>query len=144
MTTSSTVELPPNEHLRAARLRRLSPSGSGRPMSRQDLADLVNAQLAAQGVHHAPLDAGYVGKLERGTHRWPQQAYRDAFRAVLGADSDADLGLYVRRRSAETLEAQVPEAERSLEDRLAPLAAFVAVLTILAAVIVPAHEFQGR
>lgn len=67
-------------------------------MSRQDLADLVNAYLAKQNVRHAPLDGGYIGKLERGVHRWPQQAYRDAFRAILGVANDADLGFYIRRR----------------------------------------------
>jgi hypothetical protein len=33
----------PNDRLRAARLRIASPSGSGRPMSRQELADEINA-----------------------------------------------------------------------------------------------------
>lgn len=89
---------PRNDLLRAARLRRMSPSGSGRPMSRQELADLVNAQLALQDVRHAPLDGGYIGKLERGVHRWPQLAYREAFRRVLDATEDAELGFYVRRR----------------------------------------------
>lgn len=143
MTRSSTSSLPPNEQLRAVRLARLSPTGSGRPMSRQDLAELVNAHLAERGVSHAPLDGGYVGKLERGIRRWPQQAYRDAFRTVLGAANDADLGFYVRRKATDEPDLH-EEADRSLEDRLAPLAAFVAVLTVLVAVILPAHEFQGR
>lgn len=143
MTRASTSSLPSNEQLRAARLARLSPTGSGRAMSRQDLAELVNAHLAEQGVSHAPLDGGYVGKLERGIHRWPQQAYRDAFRAVFSAANDADLGFYVRRKAINEPDVQ-EEARGSLEDRLAPLAAFVAVLTVLVAVILPAHEFQGR
>lgn len=132
MTRSSTAGLPPNERLRTARLRRLSPSGSGRPMSRQDLADLVNAQLAAQGVKHAPLDAGYVGKLERGTHRWPQRAYRDAFREVLGAVSDADLGFYVRRQATAVSQPCPLMDERTVESQPVPVATLVALLTSFA------------
>ncbi|MCP2323543.1 hypothetical protein HDA40_002050 [Hamadaea flava] len=67
-------------------------------MSRQDLADLVNAHLGKQKIRHAPIDAGYVGKLERGVHRWPQEAYRDAFRAVLDVTTYVELGFYIRRR----------------------------------------------
>lgn len=92
----------PNELLRRARLRRLSPSGSGRPMSRQDLADLLNEQLAQRGLREPALDSSYIGKLERGQHRWPKQIYREAFRAVLGARSDADLGFFVIRREAQS------------------------------------------
>jgi len=95
----------PNERLRLARLRRTSPSGSGRPLSRQELADLVNQHLFPLGLHHTVLDGIYVGKLERGVHRWPQRAYRDAFRAVLGAASDAELGFYITRRQPPTTEA---------------------------------------
>ena len=39
---------PPNHLLREARRRLPSPSGSGRPMSRQELADGVNAYLASK------------------------------------------------------------------------------------------------
>jgi hypothetical protein len=87
----------PNELLRLARLRRLSPSGSGRVMSRQEVADAVNAYLAARGFNGG-VDGAYVGKLERGVHRWPQALYREALRAVLGVSSDAELGLYICRR----------------------------------------------
>jgi hypothetical protein len=67
-------------------------------LSRQELAELVNAQLAADGSRHGHLDATYIGKLERGVHRWPQRQYRLAFRAVLGVASDAQLGFYIIRR----------------------------------------------
>jgi hypothetical protein len=40
---------PPSHLLREARLRMPSPSGSGRPMGRQELADAVNAYLATKG-----------------------------------------------------------------------------------------------
>lgn len=93
------VNLPRNGLLRRARLRRVSPSGSGRPMSRQELADLVNTYLAKVDIRHTPLDGGYVGKLERGVIRWPQQAYREAFRTVFNTATDAELGFYIRRRA---------------------------------------------
>ncbi len=89
-----------NDRLRQARTRRESPSGSGRRLSRRELADLVNAELAERGLRHGVVDDKYVGKLERGEHRWPQRAYREAFRAVLGACTDAELGFYVMRRES--------------------------------------------
>ena len=47
-------------------------------MSRQELADEVNAYLA--GKTSRLMDATHVGKLERGDHRWPFKEYREAFR----------------------------------------------------------------
>jgi hypothetical protein len=90
----------PNDLLRQARLRMSSPSGSGRPMSRQELADAVNAYLWKQYEHAANLDANYVGKLERGDHRWPQDLYREAFRVVLGVATDRVLGFFIVRHMA--------------------------------------------
>jgi len=90
---------PPNERLRAARLRMASPAGAARPLSRAELADLINGHLTRCGITHAVLDGVYISKLERGVHRWPQRQYRDAFRAVLGAQHDAELGFYVNRRT---------------------------------------------
>jgi hypothetical protein len=66
-------------------------------LSRQELADAINAYLHEHGDQTGIVDAGYVGKVERGVIRWPNAAYRQAFRAVLGAGSDADLGFYVVR-----------------------------------------------
>ncbi|WP_018909044.1 hypothetical protein [Salinispora arenicola] len=66
-------------------------------MSRQEVADTVNCYLARKGYNEADIDANYVGKLERGEHRWPRDSRREAFRAVLGAVSDAALGFYVVR-----------------------------------------------
>ncbi|WP_143061021.1 XRE family transcriptional regulator [Saccharopolyspora shandongensis] len=42
-----------------------------------------------------------MSKLERGIHRWPNPVYRSAFRAVLGAESDAELGFYCPRAIGE-------------------------------------------
>lgn len=88
----------PNDLLRAARLRHKSPSGSGRDMSRQELADLANKHIATNSGRQGVIDAEHVGKLERGEHRWPGIHHRAAFRAVLGASSDAELGFYIDRR----------------------------------------------
>lgn len=88
---------PPNDLLRHARLRILSPSGSGRPMSRQELADAVNAHLSRADPSEASLDANHIGKLERGEHRWPNGVRRAAFRHVLRVSSDRDLGFYIVR-----------------------------------------------
>lgn len=99
---------PPNDQLRQARLRTPSPSGSGRRMSRQDLADAVNAYLARKDHREATLDANYVGKLERGDHRWPNDLRREAFRHVLNVASDTDLGFHIirglRSEPADTVE----------------------------------------
>jgi len=88
---------PPNDLLRAARLRIPSPSGSGRPMSRQELADAVNAHLARTDPQEANLDANHIGKLERGAHRWPNEKRRAAFRHVLRVEADRELGFYIIR-----------------------------------------------
>jgi hypothetical protein len=66
-------------------------------MSRQELADEVNNYLFAKTERVFDLDGGYVGKLERGEHRWPGDLYREGFRAVLCVDSDAELGFWIVR-----------------------------------------------
>ena len=90
----------PNDQLRRARLRLPSPVVPGRRMSRQELAEAVNAQVYAMTGRRSRLDAGYIGKLERGIHRWPRADHRQGLRAVLGVASDAEVGLYNMRRSA--------------------------------------------
>jgi hypothetical protein len=70
-------------------------------MSRQELADAVNAYLAGKDderyQREATLDANHIGKLERGEHRWLNDMRRDAFRHVLNATTDAELGFYITR-----------------------------------------------
>src|SRR5690349_16263103 len=88
---------PPNTLLANARRRMRSPSGSGRPMSRQELAEAVNAYLWRTYEVEERLDENDIGKLERGEHRWPGEHRREALRAVLGVDSDAALGFYIVR-----------------------------------------------
>ena len=85
-----------NELLRQARLRLASVSGSGRVMSRRELADSANRYLTRRGLY-AAMDEEYIAKLERGVHRWPGVGYREALRAVLGVRSDAERGFFIVR-----------------------------------------------
>lgn len=72
-----------------------SPTGSGRVMSRQEVAEAVNAWIWEHQQRCTHLDGKYVGKLERGEIRWPLTHVRAGLRGVFGADSDASIGLYV-------------------------------------------------
>jgi hypothetical protein len=85
--------------LAEARRRLLSPSGSGRVMSRQEVADAANAYLWSTYGERGGLDRNYLGKLEQGKHRWPRARHREALRHVLRASKDADLGFYIIRAS---------------------------------------------
>ncbi len=89
-----------NKRLRAARERTGSRIHPGECLSRGELAELVNAHLWEHGRRRAALDDNYVAKLERGTIRWPNARYREAFRAVLGVATDAELGFANPRRAA--------------------------------------------
>ena len=84
---------PANLLLRRARLRASSPSGSG-PMSQRELAEAMTAYIQCATGRDVAMDRHYVSRLERGARRWPNVDYRAAFRAVLGAESDADLGFF--------------------------------------------------
>lgn len=91
-----------NERLRSARRSRRSPSGSGRVLSRQELADGCNQILAAmyakgrQGHRWAGMTADYIGSLERYDICWPNQDYRAALRTFFNT-TDAALGFYIDR-----------------------------------------------
>jgi hypothetical protein len=82
----------PNVLLRRARLRMPSPVDSRYAMSRQELAEAVNAHVFDVSGRVSVMDAHYVGRLERGIRRYPTADYRAAFRAVLGVATDAELG----------------------------------------------------
>jgi hypothetical protein len=90
----------PNYLLRNARERTVSPYGSGQPLTRQELAELVNQAVYQASERVTTMDGLYIGKLERGVVRWPQDDYRTALRTVLRADTDRDLGFHPRRPSA--------------------------------------------
>lgn len=95
----------PNELLRHAREHTESRRSPGQPLSRAELAEQVNAWIYhnTRSRRVADLNANYVGKLERGVIRWPQQDYRAGLRAVLGARTDTDLGFRPPRRSLATV-----------------------------------------
>jgi tetratricopeptide (TPR) repeat protein len=112
---TAAASLPPNDLLRTVRRRTLSPSGSGRALSRQELAEAANAWLADRHPAEAALDANYIGKLERGKHRWPSAGRRAALRHVLHTDTDADLGFYINRGRQHTDRPVThPELHRSM------------------------------
>jgi hypothetical protein len=108
----------PNEQLRFAREQFPSRRTPGERMSRQELAELVNQWIYDHaGQQRAELDDKYIGKLERGAIRWPGQRYREALRAILRAETDAQLGFYMqRRRSAR---ASVTDVDRQQFFRMA-------------------------
>lgn len=81
-----------NELLRAARERVESPSSPGRPLTRKELADLVNKQVYRATAMVTAVDDNHVGKWERGVVRWPAAHYRAALRAVLDVATDIELG----------------------------------------------------
>lgn len=111
-----------NEQLRSVRRSWLSPSGSGRVLSRQELADGCNQILeamyaeAGNARRWAGMTATYVGALERGEVRWPNQDYRAALRAFFDA-TDIDLGLYIDRPERLPLAARVGAPAENSEDR---------------------------
>lgn len=74
-----------NDELRDAR------AGAG--LSRPELAERVAARVHARTGRTVAIDGQYVAKVERGAIRWPGRDYREAFRYVLDAPTDAALGL---------------------------------------------------
>ncbi len=126
----------PNDQLRRARERTESPHATGEALSRQELAELVNAWVYqhTEDQRVIELDANYIGKLEQGTIRWLRDPERRAaFRAVLGVTTDAELGSRRPRRSR-TIVIGV-ERQRFLRVGLGVGAAAVAGPTALAALL---------
>ncbi len=93
----------PNEQLRQARERIPSRQTPGVHLSRQEVAELVNAWVYDRSGTRIDLDANYIGKLERGVIRWPHRQYREALRTVLRTETDAQLGFYGQRRRSATV-----------------------------------------
>ena len=102
MTAGPDDNKPKNEKLIAARNRLPSPSGSGAPMSTQEVAEAINAYL--WGKHLKEKEAGkatasatvvdhrFVSAYEAGRFWWPSKHYREAFRHVLKVQTDSELG----------------------------------------------------
>ncbi|MBB5158717.1 hypothetical protein [Saccharopolyspora phatthalungensis] len=109
----------PNDALRAARESIESLASPGHPLTRQELAEALNAQVYRSTEKITAIDANHIGKWERGVITWPAAHYRAALRAVLDIATDADLGLenrvagvplrtWTARRFYEALLAWVP------------------------------------
>ncbi|GAB1509792.1 hypothetical protein [Actinophytocola sp. KF-1] len=112
--TETTRSAEPNLKFRAAREATPSPTTPGYSMSRAELAEAVNEHLwRTTKKHYASLDARAIGRYERGEIQWPTGLYRTAFRAVLGASTDADLGFYPLRRAGSTSRSPIPSASGS-------------------------------
>jgi hypothetical protein len=131
-----------NDQLRQARERTESPSQPGECLSRQELAELVNAYLWDHHEQRVELDANYIGKLERGVIRWPSARYREALRSILGVSSDAALGLSNQRRAV----VKVADVDRQQFLRTAALGVGAVALAPVAALLdgseptpIPAH-----
>jgi hypothetical protein len=92
---SRTARRVPNDLFRQARLALRSPSGSGRPMSRQELAEAANAWVYEHTGRVCRMDACYIGMVERGETRWPWEHHRAGLRGALGAATDAEIGLWI-------------------------------------------------
>ncbi|MGH3998127.1 MAG: XRE family transcriptional regulator, partial [Pseudonocardiaceae bacterium] len=76
-----------NELLRRRRESVLSPSGSGRGLSRTELADAVNDYVWSTTSNRISLNADTISRYERGMISWPRADYREGLRAVLGANT---------------------------------------------------------
>jgi hypothetical protein len=107
----------PNEQLRFAREQLPSWRTPGERLSRQELADLVNQWVFDHCREMVELAENYIGKLERGVIRWPNMRYRQALRAILRAETDAQLGFYMQRRRSTG--ASVSDVDRQQFFRLA-------------------------
>lgn len=86
-----------NEKLREARERTASPADPDACLSRQELAELVNAWVWEHHHKIVAASANYIGQLERGKVRWPGKLYREALRAIFGVSTDATLGFVNNR-----------------------------------------------
>jgi hypothetical protein len=109
----------PNEQLRFAREQFPSRRTPGQRLSRQELAELVNQWVFDHTEERVELDENYIGKLERGVIRWPCRRYREALRAILHAETDAQLGFYMQRRRRGSVGASVTDMDRQQFFRLA-------------------------
>ena len=88
-----------NEKLRAARERTASPTNPEECLSRQELAELVNAWIWEHYHTVVEASANWVGKLEQGIIRWPGKLYREALRAIFSVSTDSALGFVNTRRA---------------------------------------------
>lgn len=128
----------PNHRLVAAR--------SAAQLTQGALAELANAQVDKDTGRPGAMVAEYVSKLERGIHRWPREDYRRAFRAVLGARTDRDLGFYPTRTKTASVIGDPPQAtgrsDDVLDSRHPSGAHFLAPSSVLASTRGLAHHLR--
>lgn len=100
-TSPDDKEREPNTKFRAARLSTPSLQWDNECLSMQELAEAANEYLWTKHSTETAINANYISKIERGVIGCPRKHYRDAFRAVLNAKSDSDLGFRSVHRSCE-------------------------------------------
>ena len=88
-----------NEKLRAARERTGSMAHPDECLSREELAEKVNAWVWDHHHTMVAASANYIGQLERGKISWPGKLYREALRAILNVPTDSALGFVNTRRA---------------------------------------------
>lgn len=92
----------PNVQLQQRREATPSRVTPGQVMGRAELAEAVNTYIWRQHGQRRELDAHTIARYERGTVRWPNELYREAFRAILHA-TDSELGFVPNRRRREAV-----------------------------------------
>ncbi|WP_245567539.1 XRE family transcriptional regulator [Nocardia vinacea] len=90
----------PNVQLQQRREATPSQVTPGQVMGRAELAEAVNTYIWRQHGQRRELDAHTIARYERGTVRWPNELYREAFRAILHA-TESELGFVPNRRRRE-------------------------------------------
>ncbi|HKR51390.1 MAG TPA: hypothetical protein VJT72_17765 [Pseudonocardiaceae bacterium] len=103
-----------NDLLRAARQRTASPTSPEVRLSRQELAELVNAWVWDHHEKVVEHSANWVCQLECGKIRWPGKVSREALRAILGVPTDAALGFVNVRRARAAVELEKVDRQQFL------------------------------
>jgi hypothetical protein len=96
--------VPPNLKLQQRREATPSRIVPGQEMGRTELAEAVNDYIWRTRGERRDLDGHTIARYERGAVRWPNEEYREAFRFILEAADDAELGFVParKRRSRDT------------------------------------------
>ncbi|WNV84968.1 hypothetical protein [Umezawaea sp. Da 62-37] len=93
MVSASNREI--NTQLHTARLKTRSPTDPNTAMTQVELADAINRYLIDSGAPDRELVTyRLISQYENGYVRWPGNSRRAAFRHVLGAATDAELGFF--------------------------------------------------
>jgi hypothetical protein len=104
-------------------------------MSQQELAEAVTAYVQRTTGRDVALDRHYISRLERGARRWTNAVYRAGLRAVLGVETDAELGFIRTLRTAEDSEDKDIVAPTPTSDDATPMRLVVTPGT--AVIVVP-------